>query len=338
MATLFDLKINGTDLTLPTGTTAQRPSPLNGMIRYNTSLNVVEYVTNGVWVALDSNPRGTGGTIVNTDDSTIHAFTSNGTFSLTHSGIVEYLIVAGGGGGADTGAPGSTEQGGGGGGAGGVIYGTTFLNNGDYPITIGAGGRPTRSISANQGENGGNSTFNGLTALGGGGGGCQNNNGADGGSGGGGGGIDGVTVGGEADTVGGATLNGQGSQGGGVQSGGGDCAGGGGGAGQAGGNKWLYSSPARDPYTTDSSGGQDGGPGLYFPQFVDFGDEGWFAGGGGGGSNYEYAGRGGRGGGGDAVQNGNGGSAQANTGGGGAGGGSTAGTGGSGIVLIRYLR
>lgn len=37
---------------VPAGTTAQRPSsPVNGMIRYNTSTNTVEGYANNTWVA-----------------------------------------------------------------------------------------------------------------------------------------------------------------------------------------------------------------------------------------------------------------------------------------------
>jgi hypothetical protein len=37
-------------LTLPVGTTAQRPaSPVNGMLRYNTTLNKVEGYANSAW-------------------------------------------------------------------------------------------------------------------------------------------------------------------------------------------------------------------------------------------------------------------------------------------------
>lgn len=37
-------------LTLPSGTTAQRPaSPVNGMLRYNTTLNAIEGYANSSW-------------------------------------------------------------------------------------------------------------------------------------------------------------------------------------------------------------------------------------------------------------------------------------------------
>lgn len=41
-------------LNIPVGTTAQRPSnPVNGMIRYNTSINFLEGYTSVGWVALN---------------------------------------------------------------------------------------------------------------------------------------------------------------------------------------------------------------------------------------------------------------------------------------------
>jgi hypothetical protein len=40
-------------LTVPSGTTAQRPaSPVNGMLRYNTTIPQLELYLNGTWTAL----------------------------------------------------------------------------------------------------------------------------------------------------------------------------------------------------------------------------------------------------------------------------------------------
>jgi hypothetical protein len=143
--------------------------------------------------------------------------------------VVSYLLVAGGG----SGGPSQVDQGGGGGGgAGGLLSGTTTITPGViYEFTIGQGGAAAQPTSANAGNDGGNSTAFGLTAIGGGGGGNGNNgansSGRSGGSGGGGGY--------RADTVanGGAGTAGQGFAGSGVNvisTGGG----GGGGAGGAG--------------------------------------------------------------------------------------------------------
>ena len=97
-----------------------------------------------------------------------HVFTGSGTFTLTSyvgSAIkADHLIVAGGGGGGG--------RRGGGGGAGGVLTGYTYLTGNTYTITVGAGGGGGIGTGASYwGSNGGNSTFNGLTAIGGGGGG-----------------------------------------------------------------------------------------------------------------------------------------------------------------------
>jgi hypothetical protein len=37
-------------VTISAGTTAQRPTAVNGMIRYNTSNNVLETYINGTWI------------------------------------------------------------------------------------------------------------------------------------------------------------------------------------------------------------------------------------------------------------------------------------------------
>jgi hypothetical protein len=135
---------------LPSGTTAQRPgSPVNGMLRYNTTTSQSEIYQNGGWV----------------------------TFAVAAPSSVNYLAVAGGGGG---GGP-SGNGGVGGGGAGGLLTGSVSVNPSSvYTITVGAGG-------ATQ-VNGVNTTALGLTAIGGGRGGiAAGSNGTSGGSGGGGG-------------------------------------------------------------------------------------------------------------------------------------------------------
>lgn len=63
MATLKNTTVNDTGfLTLPTGTTAQRPaSPTNGMMRYNSSISSVEAYANGVWGTVSTGSLGTFG-------------------------------------------------------------------------------------------------------------------------------------------------------------------------------------------------------------------------------------------------------------------------------------
>jgi hypothetical protein len=142
---------------IPTGNTSQRTSsPINGVFRYNTTLNVYEGYANGAWVKF--------------------VVANQANYAIS------YLVVAGGGAGGAT--PGGSTAGGGGGGAGGVIYATgdTVTTTSVLTITVGAGG------TANGGS-GGNSSISGgsisAIAIRGGGGGNQGSAGVSGGSGGG---------------------------------------------------------------------------------------------------------------------------------------------------------
>jgi hypothetical protein len=275
-----------------------------------------------------------------------HTFTGNGTFQVTQlsniSGFndVDYLIIAGGGGGGGWG---------GGGGAGGYLttLGATAGNVANQPkITVttqsysvvvgGAGNRGTDGYT--QGGNGGNSSVFNVTATGGGGGGAwTSQTGLNGGSGGGGAGTSGLGTG----------ISGQGRNGGAAP--GSDSGspyrghGGGGGAGALGTNG------------NQGSQGTTGGPGGNgLDNLLRTGSNETRAGGGGGHSPGQYSSAvaaGGTGGGsaGGRYYVGNGSTspspvnainATANTGGGGGGAwgssGNNIGTGGSGIVVIRY--
>jgi hypothetical protein len=135
----------------------------------------------------------TGGTITTCGDYKIHAFTSDSTFTVCSAGLpananVDYLVVAGGAGG---GSPGVS----GGGGAGGYRESYCATTSGcytasplasatslpvtatTYPITVGGGGAFFAS--------GSNSIFSTITSAGGGTGGGGGCNGFPGGSGGG---------------------------------------------------------------------------------------------------------------------------------------------------------
>ena len=230
---------------------------------------------------------------------------------------VEVLVVAGGGSGG-----GSTA---GGGGAGGLIYNSAYqlTNAAAITVTVGAGGAGVPQTTV--GNDGSNSVFGALTAIGGGGGGMTNGLtgaiGRNGGSGGGGAHYSSMNFG----TPGTATP-GQGNNGGNGSTGnqGAFPSGGGGGAGAVGGD------------ATNSKSG-NGGNGLTFSIS---GTSTTYAGGGGGGSSSN-GGNGGTGGGAAGTSNGTaGGTATANTGGGGGGGwyysGGSGGAGGSGIVIVRY--
>jgi len=251
-----------------------------------------------------------------------HTFTASGTFTVTGSTNIEVLVVAGGGGG------GYFQSGGGG--AGGLAYNpATPVTTGPYPIVVGSGGPGAPGGSAT----GNDSTAFGITAKGGGRGGSRspgNQAGSPGGSGGGAGSQEpspsdtySATQPSQPQPAG--TTN-RGNPGGGGSANNGPVygGGGGGGAGGAGGNG---SSNTNGP----------GGAGYQYPGFT--GPliglsplnpySGFFAGGGGAAGNDPPAGSGGSGGGG-AGNN----SPGVNFLGGGGGG--NAGTGGTGIVVIRY--
>lgn len=163
----------------------------------------------------------TGGTITTSVILRYHTFTSSGSFVVTGTGIVNYLIVGGGGGGGD--------RHGGGGGAGGVVSGTFTVTTGTYTVTVGAAGtagnyETNNSSPRGSGIKGGDSSISSITtAYGGGGGGTYDGNPTGTvGSGGGGGGNNLAGI---------AGTSGQGNSGGsGIIPGGG----GGGGAGGAG--------------------------------------------------------------------------------------------------------
>lgn len=311
-------------LTIPSGTTAQQPTAVTGMIRFNTSLSRLEVYNGNVWQSLSGGVNATqssgSGTTTTADGYTTHKFTSSGTFTVSAGGEVEYLIVAGGGAGATTD--------GGGGGAGGVVTGTINLQSGNYTITIGTGGAFV-DTNDSAGLSGNDSTALGFTAIGGGGGGVDRRAGQaakTGGSGGGGGS--------RQDGYGlyqyqGASGIQYSTHGYGYGNNGGDGkdnprhSGGGGGAGEAG---------------KDGHSGSGGGNGIQWPTRST--QEPYYGGGGGGG--HDVNGPGGQGGGGQGSYNTGSPSVAGtpNTGGGGGGGGgshSRGSSGGSGIVIIRYF-
>jgi hypothetical protein len=284
-----------------------------------------------------------------------HTFTSPGTFTVSGGpGTVEVLVVGGGGAGGG--------RAGGGGGAGGIAYAINHAITAPsvIPIVVGPGGpAPTPAVnSGDTGPSGGDSTFGDvpnpyyIIAKGGGGGGGDGSNGAatTGGSGGGqmygppswGANIAPATQ--PSQNPGKPNITNYGNSGG---SGVGNPyfnSGGGGGAGANGTNGTV---PAAGP----------GGNGVQFPAFTGplIGVpalnplSGYFGGGGGGGQHpsVEPIGTGGLGGGGNSGSGpgvpGSPGTANSGGGGGGAfthGEGSqvfSGGSGGSGIVVIRYL-
>jgi hypothetical protein len=277
-------------------------------------------------------------------------FTSSGTFSVP-SGVtsVDVLVVAGGGGGGYEG---------GGGGAGGLIFrpGFTVTPGGTVTVTVGDGGTGSPGPVGQNGigTNGQDSVFGTLTAKGGGYGGTKNHpngttgrHGNSGGSGGGtgrdmtspGGGAEQPTQPGDSGTYG------FGNPGGRATGSSGHSGGGGGGSGAAGQNSVSPDSGTPWPGT-----GGAGGIGKAYT-IADGTTSVYYAGGGAAGHFFQTVIAGGQGGGGDggspstprpgfAAEFG-GDNADANTGGGGGGGGnagaqSCAGSGGKGIVIVRW--
>jgi hypothetical protein len=241
----------------------------------------------------------------------VHTFKANGTFVVSGSGLVDYLIIGGGGG--------NDSQNGGGGGAGGFReFLQIQLTNGTYSVVVGAGGVNALSSFTNKG---GNSSFNNHVSAGGGSGGrYRQNNAQSGGSGGGGGAAESgfaFPSGGVGNTP--AVTPSQGNNGGNGILANNLFAGGGGGAGGPGAN-------------AASNKGGNGGIGK---QSSITGTAVYYAGGGGGSVYTGTPGTGGLGGGGiGAYYFGADGTPGTNGLGGGAGAGGD--TGGSGVVIIRY--
>lgn len=276
-------------------------------------------------------PVSTGGNIseitVGGERYRLHAFLTNGNFSISEEYPADVLVVTGGGSGG-VGGDGTWEPGGGG--AGGVLYIPSYLVSGTIPVTIGEGGAAVSgSYNARPGNKGKNSVFDNITAIGGGRGGAGSHDGGSGGSGGGGSHIG----------RGGSATQDQGHRGGdgsvsnrSASTTSNDGGGGGG---------------AKEPGNTDSFA--SGGDGQYYGDIFGqtYGEGGYFGGGGvGGWRSPELSPTRGIGGGGYAnrgvVNGGNAGPGQPNTGGGGGGAtsdpddaNSASGEGGSGIVLVR---
>jgi len=253
-------------------------------------------------------PAATGGDITTDGDYKIHTFITSGTFTVSSGGDIEYLLIAGG---ASGGAANSAAQdGSGGGGAGGYKTATGHaVTIQAYTITIGAGGAGVTTSSV--GNDGDDSVFDSITAIGGGGGAYWGQTTAsNGGSGGG----AALTVG----TPGTGTV-GQGFDGG---SGEDTSAGGGGGAFEVG----------EDAITSTGGAGGAGKSSSITGSAVTR------AGGGGGGTYNQTSGAGGAGGGtagANTITSSNSSSCAANTGGG-SGGGFNSGSGGSGVAIFRY--
>jgi hypothetical protein len=329
-------------LIIPSGTSAQQPTGVTGMLRFNTTLGRLQVHDGTFWKSINR-MSASGGTVTYVGGYTVHTFKTGGSFTVASGGDIDVLMVGGGGGGGADNA--------GGGGAGGLIFRPRLLvDAGSYTIDIGTGGTGAPAQGTTAGKGGDTEAF-GLTAVGGGYGNNGNSDGTQnsGGSGGGGDGERGTAggTGTQPSQSGDSGTYGYGNDGGDGYPSNNNAGGGGGGAGVAG----------VDGGVNDGGAGGDGLNEVTVNGFVyNFADifgtasgeiisgEAWFAGGGAGGNKNEVT---------TSISGGNGGgggtanyytdSGTANTGGGG--GGSTytgsitpaGGNGGSGIVIIRYL-
>ena len=348
--TNYKYSTDGTNYTELSPAQSSSPLTITGLTAFTNYTFYIKAVnTNGESVAsLVSNsvftgPIVTGGTLAS--DSTYYYRTFTGTGNLVVSNTtlsVNALVIAGGGGGGGGSA-------GAGGGAGGVTSSTVSCSPTTYSIVIGGGGLGKSGQSGpgsggDWGDNGSNTTALGLTAIGGGGGGGEDSTrraGRDGGSG-----------GGACYTSGflpGAGTSGQGFSGGYGNTG--YWGGGGGGAGAAGGNSSYGSASAGGPGGIGTSSYSSWG--LATSTGHNVSGTYYYAGGGGGASQNtnRASGAGGYGGGGAGADDGNSGSGPStggisgtsNTGGGGGGNPegvlrANLGNGGSGIVIVRYLK
>ena len=150
-------------LTLPVGTTDQQPTTgVKGMVRFNSSSTRLQFYNGNAWRSIETNIA-SGGAVTEHESYRIHTFTISDTFTVSIGCDVSYLIVAGGGGGAG-------RDVGGGGGAGGMRTGSTQLNAGSYIVTVGGGGGGSFDsqnpiTTANKGSD---SSFNSIVCKGGG--------------------------------------------------------------------------------------------------------------------------------------------------------------------------
>ena len=84
-------------LSLPVGTTAQRPTGAFGMIRANSTTGYIEYYdsANSQWTGIGQFIA-SGGTVSTSGSYTIHTLNTSSNF-LVSSGVksVDYLVVAG---------------------------------------------------------------------------------------------------------------------------------------------------------------------------------------------------------------------------------------------------
>ncbi len=153
--------VDGTTVVHGTTSRSCNAASYTGTITYTCTNSVINVTDNTC-----STPCTASVSPTTYNGKSVFTFLSNGTFSCPTSRNVEVLVVGGGGaGGKATDGPSS-----GGGGGGGVVYASSYpITAGlNMDVTVGSGGiNPGTGCI---GQDGGNSTFGTLTAIGGGGG------------------------------------------------------------------------------------------------------------------------------------------------------------------------
>lgn len=98
-ATFFNATSTGANQ-LPAGTTGQRPSPANGMLRYNSTVPQVEAYYSGSWNALGGggggSPGGTSGQIQWNSSGSFSGFTASGDWTINTSTGVDIVAKVNG--------------------------------------------------------------------------------------------------------------------------------------------------------------------------------------------------------------------------------------------------
>ncbi len=109
---------------IPSGTNAQRPTGMDGMIRYNTTSQKIEGYQEGQWVDLAEPPP----------DKGLQVFTTSGSFTVpTGVRSVKVIVIGGGGGGC-------MSMGNGGNGGAGMAYVNQLTPGQTISVNVGQGG------------------------------------------------------------------------------------------------------------------------------------------------------------------------------------------------------
>lgn len=83
-----DITSSGTGaLTAPTGTTAQRPTPANGQLRYNTETNDFEFVKSGTWGLINEL-----GVTTSVSHASMAFSTTTGTWTVDEADVDEFYV------------------------------------------------------------------------------------------------------------------------------------------------------------------------------------------------------------------------------------------------------